>query len=74
MHSKLSKTQMRLLVALSEWECDHAYPPTRQELIELAGYKSRGCSQAAMYGLRNTGWVTWEEGKRRTLRVVRNGG
>ena len=74
MMNKRTKTEERLYAALVAWEYCHRLPPTIHELIEAAGYKSRGSSQPALYGLRNAGLITWEEGKARTLRLVRHGG
>lgn len=46
------------------------YAPTIRELADECGLHGPNSVKAHLEPLRRKGWVTWEDGKARTLRVV----
>lgn len=46
------------------------YPPTIREVMRECGFATPNSVKVHLELMRRKGWVTWEEGKCRTLRVV----
>lgn len=62
----------QIISTIEELTASHGYPPTFQEIADDMGLSSRGSIHAKMETLRALGLVTWEDGKTRTIRVVRD--
>ena len=55
------------IIDLTEW---NRIPPTWEEIREWVGLASRSSVDYWLWKLRDAGRVTWEDGRKRTLRVV----
>jgi repressor LexA len=66
----LTPRQRQVVSAIRRLTRDRGYPPTIRELAEdLAIAGPNGVKQHLRFMARK-GWVTWNEGKARTLRLV----
>lgn len=66
-----STRQKQVLAALRIFIREHRYPPTRRELGAILGISSTNAVQDLLDALKRKGWVNWEPGTARTLRVLR---
>lgn len=46
------------------------YPPTIREVVDVHGFATPNAVMGHLRSLRRKGWVIWEPGKARTLRVT----
>ena len=67
----MTERQQELLDAIKAFSREHGYPPTIRELSGLLGNSSTNATADAMRRLRQLGHLVWEDGKPRTLRVVK---
>lgn len=59
-----------VLQAIGRLTQQQGYPPTIRELVDAMGYATPNAVAQHLRLLRRKGWVIWETGKSRTLRVV----
>lgn len=50
---------------------EHGYPPTVREVASASGLKSASATLKRLRILRDEGYITWHEGRPRTIRIVR---
>lgn len=62
--------QRDLLRAIGRLTNEQGYPPTIRELVDAMGYTTPNAVAQHLRLLQRKGWVIWEPGKSRTLRVV----
>lgn len=62
--------QRELLDAIGRLTNEQGYPPTIRELVDAMGYSTPNAVAQHLRLLHRKGWVIWEPGKSRTLRVV----
>lgn len=62
--------QRDLLRAIGRLTNEQGYPPTIRELVDAMGYSTPNAVAQHLRLLHRKGWVIWEPGKSRTLRVV----
>jgi len=67
----LTTRQRDALEALVNYIDEHDYAPTIRELQELLGLASPAPVQDLLAKLRDKGYVTWDPGRGRTLRLVK---
>lgn len=67
---KPAPRQHALLRAIDRLTRKHGYPPTVRELEAAMGYSTTNAVAQQLALLRRKGWVTWQPGRARTLRVV----
>lgn len=68
MHN-LSARQQIVLEAIKLFISKNHYPPTVREIAEIVGIKSSSTVAGYLERLRKRGFVTWEEGRPRTLKI-----
>ena len=66
-----TKRQNEVLEALTNYINTNGYPPSFRDLGESLGLKSSSTISDLLDKLRNKGYVTWEEGRPRTLQVLK---
>jgi repressor LexA len=66
----LTDRQREILAWLSRYIDDHGYSPTVRELCLAFGFGSTQGAKCHLDPLRRKGWVTWNDGQARTLRVL----
>ena len=66
----LTDRQAEILELIRAFWSGQGYPPTVRELQELTGIKSPNGMQNHLIALRRKGWITWEDGKSRTIRLL----
>lgn len=66
----LTERQREILVWLAGYIRDHGYSPTVRELCQAFNFGSPNGALCHLHPLRKKGWVTWQDGSARTLRVV----
>lgn len=67
----MTKKQLEVYNNIKNFIKENSYPPTVRELCKLIGIKSSSSVQAHLYKLKNKGFITWEEGKTRTLKIIK---
>ena len=65
-----TKRQQEVLEAITKYIVMNGYPPSIRDLGEEVGLKSASTVSFMLTKLKEKGYVTWEEGKPRTLRVM----
>jgi SOS-response transcriptional repressor LexA len=68
---KLTKRQNEVLMAIVQYIEKHQYPPTIKEIGEMLNISSKSTVFGHLERLRQAGYITWEFGKQRTLKVLR---
>jgi SOS-response transcriptional repressor LexA len=68
---KLTKRQNEVLMAIVQYLEKHHYPPTMKEIGKMLNISSTSTIFAHLEKLRRAGYITWEFGKPRTLRVLK---
>ena len=68
---KDSATDAQIIAAIARHCSEHGYGPTARELAEAVGYRSQGALHPRLQRLRDGGFITWQPGRARTLRVAR---
>lgn len=66
-----TKRQKEVLEALTNYINTNGYPPSFRDLGVSVGLKSSSTISDLLDKLRNKGYVTWEEGRPRTLQVLK---
>jgi SOS-response transcriptional repressor LexA len=69
--SQLTKMQVEVLDAIAILLKRKAYAPSIQEIGDKTGLKSRGSVHRHLKNLQKAGYIDWEEGQPRTLKVLR---
>lgn len=68
--SDLPRRQLTTLNAICDFIASRGYSPTVRELCELTGRSSSGTVAVQLGCLRAKGYITFEDGKSRTIRVL----
>ena len=71
MRNTLSDRQRKMLAYIHEFSTERHYPPSLQEIRAAVELKSASTVKGHLDRLRKSGYVTWEEGKARTIRVIK---
>ena len=66
----LSIAEQRVLIIVTQFIETHGYAPTTRELAGLMSYASNSTPHEHLGALRDKGYVTWIDGKARTLRIL----
>lgn len=66
----LAPRQRDVAAAIRRLTAQHGYPPTIRELVDDLGLGGPNAVKQHLRLMARKGWVTWNEGKARTLRVV----
>lgn len=72
MHNKLTKRQREALEAVINYVETKNYPPSYRELGNLIGLSSSSTVSSILNKLKEKGYVSWEEGQPRTLRILKS--
>lgn len=65
-----SKGQRALLASIRRLEAKRGFPPTIRELASDLGVSTTNGVAQTLDALRRKGWVTWDRGHSRTLKIV----
>ncbi|USK56592.1 transcriptional regulator [Cytobacillus solani] len=68
---KLSKRQEEVLEAISQYIEKYNYPPAYRELCDILDVKSTSTVSGFLHSLKKKGYISWEEGLPRTLRIIK---
>lgn len=71
---KLTERQEKVLAWIEAYIAEHGYSPTFRELCKAFRFKSTQGAVCHLVPLRKKGFVTWCDGKTRTLRLTRKEG
>lgn len=66
----LTERQREVLVWLAKYIGDRGYSPTIRELCRAFNFVSPNGAMSHLTPLKRKGWVHWQEGHARTLRVA----
>lgn len=71
-HGRVARTkrQREVVDVIRRLTKQMGYPPTIRELADELGLRGPNAVKNHLNPLRRKGWVTWQDGKFRTLRVV----
>ena len=67
---ELTKRQKEVLEAITKYIVMNGYPPSIRDLGEEVGLKSASTVSFMLTKLKEKGYVTWQEGRPRTLKVI----
>lgn len=70
---KLSPGQQQLLELLQEWVARDGHPPSIREMMAALNLRSPAPIQQRLAGLKKKGYIDWEPGQARTLRLLNRG-
>jgi SOS-response transcriptional repressor LexA len=71
MKDKLTQKQKNLLEIITIYIDDNKIAPTNRELMHLFELKSTSTMHGYLGRLRNKGYIIWEEGKSRTIQILK---
>lgn len=66
----LAPRQRVIADAIRRLTADRGYPPTIREIAEQTGIGGPNGVKQHLVAMRRKGWVAWDEGKCRTLRIL----
>ncbi|PJN91312.1 transcriptional regulator [Bacillus sp. mrc49] len=66
-----TRRQKEVLEAIKLYKSQNGYPPSFRELGEVLGLKSPSTISGMLDSLRKKGYVTWQEGRPRTLQILK---
>lgn len=67
----LTRRQMEVLEAISEYINKHNYPPAFRDIADMLGIKSSSTISDLLHKLKNKGYISWEPTQPRTLRIIK---
>ncbi|MFJ5625464.1 transcriptional regulator [Peribacillus loiseleuriae] len=70
----LSARQQNIFDTIKDHISNKGYPPTIRDIGKKVGLKSSSTVSGHLVKLRDKGLIDWEEGKPRTLHIVRKEG
>ncbi len=70
---KPSPGQQQLLELLQAWVAREGHPPTIREMMHALQLRSPAPIQQRLAGLKKKGYIDWEPGQARTLRIINRG-
>ncbi|GLY09615.1 transcriptional regulator [Pseudobacillus badius] len=72
-NQKLTLKQQKVLEVVVEYQHEKGYPPAMRELGDILNLASASTVKNYLDVLKRKGYVTWEKGKPRTLKVLDKG-
>lgn len=70
MHKGITKRQKEVLEIINEHVIEKGYPPSYREIAFRMNISSSATIQGFLNSLKLKGFVTWEPGQPRTLKVI----
>ena len=70
MRQALTTKQTEVLKYITEFISTHRFSPTLEEISESFGLASRGGACKHAQNLKAKGWITWADGKQRTISLT----
>jgi len=70
---KPTAKQKEVVEVIIKYKKEHGYPPAIRELGELVNVRSSSTAKGYLDRLKEGGYVTWQEGRPRTLKVLDKG-
>ena len=70
MRQALTRRQSQVLEYIEDFISKHRYSPTLEEISESFGLASRGGACKHAQNLKAKGWITWADGKQRTISLT----
>lgn len=67
----MTKTEKETYDAIKNFIQTHGYSPTIRELCQITGKKSTSTISARLLNLQMKGYITTEEGKSRTIKILK---
>lgn len=68
---QLSKRQVEVLEALSQYIKKYNYPPSYRDLAMIIGAKSPSTISTLLNQLKKKGYINWEPAQPRTLHILK---
>ncbi|MBH0174698.1 helix-turn-helix domain-containing protein [Fictibacillus sp. 23RED33] len=69
---KLTRAQLNVLDAITKNVNKRNYAPSVQEICDTSGLKSKSTVHRHLKNLKDSGYIHWEEGQPRTLKVMKD--
>ena len=69
---ELTEAQRELYDWLADYIGSHRHSPSIRQMMEAMGLRSPAPIQSRLRHLQQKGWITWQEGKARTLQLLGN--
>jgi SOS-response transcriptional repressor LexA len=68
---KLTRAQLNVLDAIDKNLKRNKYPPSVQEICDISGLKSKSTVHRHLLNLKEKGYILWEDGQPRTLKIIK---
>jgi SOS-response transcriptional repressor LexA len=68
----MTPRQREVYVAICVVTAEQGYPPTVRELCNHVGMRSSATVVVKLEALKRDGFITWQRGKSRTIKVIKN--
>ncbi|MBH0166292.1 hypothetical protein IHV12_15320 [Fictibacillus sp. 7GRE50] len=68
---KLTRAQLNVLDAITKNFKRNKYPPSVQEICDISGLKSKSTVHRHLMNLKASGYIHWEDGQPRTLKILK---
>jgi SOS-response transcriptional repressor LexA len=68
---RITKAQLKVLEAINTFINRKKYSPSLQDICNTIGLKSRSTVYEHLINLKKAGYIDWEEGQPRTLKVIK---
>jgi SOS-response transcriptional repressor LexA len=68
---EITEKQLRILNAIVKYIDEKGYPPSYRDLMKLVNLSSPSTIKNYFDQLRKKGYISWEEGQPRTIRILK---
>jgi repressor LexA len=68
---KITRAQLNVLDAIAKSVRRNKYPPSVQEICDFSGLKSKSTAHRHLLNLKEKGYIHWEDGQPRTLKIIK---
>lgn len=68
----MTRYQYNVYKAVKDFIAKHNYSPSVRELSEITGKSSIGTIQSHLKNLKKLGYIDYQEGKSRTIRIIKD--
>ena len=69
----ITPRQREILRWIEAFIAERGFAPTRREIMRGFGMASPNAVMSHLHPLKARGWLTWDEGSARTIRILRRG-
>jgi repressor LexA len=68
----MTRSQYNVYIAIEDFIKENGYSPSVRELCKITGKNSPGTIYTHLHKLKELGYITFIDGKNRTIRIIKN--